>query len=241
MKRPKVSSICHNWKHWAEAKLAPEFQGIGRPPAPEPAPADPETDRECRAVVAGFLADYRAWELRWLAVRPLGSTRLQLRPRARRRGDPGRHSHSQRLYSTRASRFRKPSRTASRTRTRDYFAFWKDPRLKKILDVGPNYAPAMAERSAIFAKYMTAWAVRSQGDCFTLNNTPRFDPETFGDVSVYRGDDETAYVGSSHIDATSYQGDRRVRFLLKREDGAWRIERLQISTADKPFRSKTIA
>jgi hypothetical protein len=38
----------------------------------ETAAADPETERECRAAVDGFIAEYCAWERQWLAVRPVG-------------------------------------------------------------------------------------------------------------------------------------------------------------------------
>ncbi|SIO66800.1 Cell wall assembly regulator SMI1 [Singulisphaera sp. GP187] len=238
MKRPRVSSICHQWKHWAEAKLAPEFQGVNTPPPPDPTLADPETDRECRSVVDGFLADYRAWELRWLAVRPLeqlGFESINERPDGQIRGSihPLRKYVDEGLPVPEAVAFGKAHEDL------DYDEFWEHPWLKDRLNIGPHYAPAMAERSAIFAKYLTAWAQRSQSDNFTLNDSPRFAPKTFEEVFVYRGDEETAYVWSTHI-SDSLEGERNWRVLLKREGGGWRIERLQSSTEGKPYRSKTI-
>jgi hypothetical protein len=99
----------------------------------------------------------------------------------------------------------------------------------------------MAERAAIYSKYLTAWAQRSQSVNFILNASPRFDPKMYEEVTVYRGDDKTAYVRSSFIDTNCWGGDRNWRILLKREDGAWRIERLQVASGDQPYRSKTIA
>ena len=240
MKRPSVSPIYHHWKHWAEAKLDPEFQRVNAPPPPEPVLADPETDRVCRSVVEGFLADYRAWELRWLAVRPLeklGFESLRERPDGQIEG------HIQPLSHYVEAGLPVPEAVAFRQKHNDEGGdrFWKHSWLKEHLEVGPHYAPAMAERAAIYAKYMTAWAQRSQSTTFTLKASPRFNPKLFqDDVFVYRGDDETAYVWSTYVGTSSWQGGRNWRFLLKREGGAWRIERLQSSTRDKPYRSMTI-
>jgi hypothetical protein len=237
MKRPSVSPIYHHWKHWAQAKLDPEFQRVNAPPPPEPVLADAETDRVCRSVVEGFLADYRAWELRWLAVRPLeklGFESVREHPDGQVQGDVQPLSH----YVEAGLPVPKAVAFCHKHAEKDY---WKYSWLKKHLEVGPHYAPAMAERAAIYAKYMTAWAQRSQSTIFTLNASPRFNPKLFQDVLVYRGDDETAYVCSTCVDTSSWQGERNWRFLLKREGDAWRIERLQFSTRDKPYRSKTIA
>jgi len=196
LKRPKVSPIYHQWKHWAEAKLDPEFQGVNTPPPREPTLADPETDRACRSVVEGFLADYRAWELRWLAVRPLkqlGFESLLEGPEGQIRGN---------TYSTEdyiKAGLPIPEALAFRVAHREleyYSGFLTHPWLKAHLDIGLHYAPAMAERVEIYAKYMTAWAQRSQGCNFILNDSPRFDPKTFEGALVYRVDEETAYVWS---------------------------------------------
>ncbi len=238
IKRPEEESPIHwNWRAWAEAKLDPDFQGVGTAPPPEPVPADPETDRECRAVVEGFLADYRAWELRWLALRPVGE--LGFRSIIERPdGEISGNFHSRDEYKKGVP---VPEAVAFIEAIKDkgYDAIWGDPWLKAHLKVGPHHAPAMADRGAIFAKYTTAWARRSQGDAFILNEKPRFDPETFREVLVYRADDETAYVWSTHV-GSSWRGESNERFLLKREEGAWRIERLQVSIKGKPYRSKTL-
>jgi len=238
MKRPKISPIYHQWKRWAMAKLDPEFQGVDTPPPPEPTLADPETDRACRSVVEGFLADYRAWELRWLAVIPL--ERLGLRSLTecadgQIRGDFDRAD----TYVDAGLPL--PEVVAFSEKHKDLGGdkFWAHHWFKKKLEIGVHYAPAMAERSTIFAKYLTAWAQRSQGGSFTLNTSPRFDPKIFEEVFVYRGDEETAYVWSTHVSG-SWRGDRNWRVQLKREGGAWRIERMQRSANGGPYRSKTI-
>lgn len=231
MKRPKEASICHHWRSWAEAKLDPAFQDVGKPPESEPIPADPETERECRAVVDGFIADYRAWERRWLAIRPVGELGFR---------EVGERADGEFWCAPYSSKdlIRKglpvPEAVAHIEKSgNSYNEILKDEWLRAHLQVGVHHGPAMDERRAIFARYTTAWARRSQSDNFILNESPRFDPEDYVDAMVFRADD-LAYVWS-------IRGDANQRFLLKREGGDWRIERLQVQReSNKPFLSKTL-
>ncbi|WP_406697849.1 SMI1/KNR4 family protein [Singulisphaera sp. Ch08] len=235
MKRPRESPICGNWRHWAEAKLSPAFQAIATAPSSEPVPAAPETDRECRAVVEGFLSAYRAWELRWLAVRPVGQLGFHS---VLERADGVFRWHAYTKKDLIQRGLPVPAavtyvETIERS-GKSYSEIQEDAWLKAHLDVGPHYQPAMAERRAIFAAHTTDWAQRSQSDAFVLHDSPRFDLEEYRDALVYQCDDDTAYVWS-------IRGNADRRFLLKREQGAWRIERLQAQFKDnQPFRSKTL-
>jgi len=230
MARPKESLLCWNWRNWAEAKLDPAFQAVRPVPPPDPVPADPETDRECRAVVDGFLAEFDAWERRWLAVRPvdeLGFNSIGEREDGDFTGGFSLdHFAEQGLPIPPAIQF---MRSKARDNPVKFAKF-----LKTTLKFGEFYEPAMAERRTIFARFASVWAREHQGTTFWLTATPRYDLQADRVAEVLRRDDDTAFV------VMAARGGWTYRFLLKREEGAWRIERLQWSYDGGPFSTRSI-
>jgi hypothetical protein len=93
----------------------------------------------------------------------------------------------------------------------------------------------MAEQRLIYAKYTTAWRQRRLGNTFWLRSTVQCDPAVQRPTEVLRRDATTAYV---FLD--SLGDDRIYRYKLKREDGVWRIERMQTSDDGKPFQTRLI-
>jgi cell wall assembly regulator SMI1 len=228
-KWPKVAPLEEQWRAWSEAKLAPEFLAARPVPDPVPVTADPETDRACRAAVEGFIAEHHAWEVRWQGVRPVARLGFESIGETEDGDcsvgliDPNRHltpgepiPEALRFYES---------------------AAWDD-HVKRAkfcrthLNFGVYHAQAMAEQRLIYAKYATAWRQRRLGTTFFLYATIQSDPAYQRPTAVLRRDATTAYVLLDSLGE-----DRTYRYKLKREDGVWRLERMQTSDDGKSFQS----
>jgi cell wall assembly regulator SMI1 len=230
LKRPKAEPFQQHARAWSEAKLDHEF--LAARPVPEPAlvPADPETDRACRAAVEGFIAEHHAWEVRWQGVRPVARLGFESIGETED-GDigygmvePNRHLEPGQPPPE-ALRFFKSAAARDIVKRAEF--------LKTNLQFGKYYAEAMAGQRLIHAKYATAWQQRRLGTMFWLRDALECDPAIHRPIAVLRRDATTAYVVMDPL------GDDRIyRYKLKREYGVWRIERMQTSDDGGPFKTR---
>jgi hypothetical protein len=197
-----------------------------------PVPADPETDRACRAAVAGFIAEHHAWEVRWQAVRPVARLGFESIGETED-GDcsvgvvyPNRHLAPGDPIP-KALRFYESAAWDDHVKRAEF--------VRTHLKVGVYHAEAMAGQRLIYARYTTAWRQRRLGTTFYLRDTVQCNPAYQRPTAVLRRDASTAYVLLDPLGE-----DRLYRYKLKREDGVWRIERMQTSDDGKAFKTRLL-